>query len=70
MDLRLIFKKGFIGSNDLGILGEALLDAGAQPDNPFNAVGGEEGIAENLVVLLPNTVDTPRPLDQADDRPG
>ena len=44
--------------------------AGAQLDEALDAIGGNEGVAENLVRLLPDAVHAARPLDQPDDGPG
>ena len=42
----------------------------AELDDAFHAVGGQEGVAEDLVRFLPDAVYSAGPLDQADDGPG
>ena len=44
--------------------------AGAQTDQILHPVGGQERIAEDLLGLLPDAVDTTGPLDEPDNGPG
>ena len=63
-------KEGFIGADHFGILVKSCPYAGAQPDQPFDSLGGEEGVAEDVLRLLANAVDAAGALDEADDGPG
>ena len=65
-----VLKEGLIGADDFGVLLQALADAGAQADDPFNAVGRQEGVAEDLLGLLADAVHAAGALDKPDDRPG
>ena len=65
-----VLEKGFIGADDFGILVKSCAYAGAQPDQAFDALGGEERVAEDVLRLLANAVDAAGALDEADDGPG
>ena len=70
MVVLLILEEGLVGADDLGVLAEAVPDAVAEVDDALNAVGGQEGVAENLFGLLPDAVDAASALDESDDGPG
>ena len=40
-------KKRLVRADDLGVLLQALADAGAQADDALDAIGGQEGVAED-----------------------
>ena len=65
----LVLEKGFVGADDLGVFVQALADARAQADEALDAIGGQEGVAEDLLGLLPDAVHAARALDEADDGP-
>ena len=65
-----VLEKGFIGADDLGILIKSCANAGAQPDQTFDALGRQERVAEDVLRLLANAVDAAGALDEADDGPG
>ena len=67
---RLVLEKGFIGTHNLGVLGQALADAGAKPDEALDAFGGQERVAEDRVGALADAVHSAGALNQPDDRPG
>ena len=64
-----VLEEGLVGAHHLGVLVQALPHAGAQPDDALHAVGRQEGVAEDLLGLLPDAIHAARPLDQADDGP-
>jgi hypothetical protein len=66
----IVLEEGFVGAHHLGVLSEPLADAGAKADDLLDAVGWEKCVAEDLVGMLADAVDTARALEQADDRPG
>ena len=65
----LILEKGFVAADHFGVLAEAVAHAGAQADDAFDAVGGEERVAEDLLRLLPDTIHATGPLDESNDGP-
>ena len=64
-----VLKKGFVGSDDFGILIEACSNARSKSDETFNAICGEKGIAQDGVRLLSDAIHAPGALNQADNRP-
>ena len=65
-----VLEEGFVRADHLGVLLQALPHAGAQADDALDAVGRQEGVAEDRLGLLADAVDAAGPLDQADDGPG
>ena len=61
-----VFEEGFIGTHDLGVFLQALLDACAQLNEALDAIGRQKGVAANLLGLLANAVYPASPLDEAD----
>ena len=64
-----VFEEVFVGADDFGILLQALADSGPQPEDSFNAVGRQEGIAENGLRLLADTVHAAGTLHKPNDGP-
>ena len=42
-----VLEERLVGADDLGVLLQALADARAQPDDALDAVGRQEGVAED-----------------------
>ena len=68
--LSLILKEGLVRADDFGVLLQALPHARAQADDALDAIGRQEGVAEDGVGLLADAVHAAGALDQADDGPG
>ena len=47
----------------------SLPDAGPQPNDPFDPIGGQEAVTQNPIGLLTDPIDAASPLDQPDDGP-
>ena len=58
-----------VASHYVGCLVDAVVQALAQLDNLFHTVGREEGIADDVVALLSDTVHTSGSLNESDNRP-
>ena len=69
MVVAVVLEELLIGTDYFGVFTQTLSDTGAQTDNSFHAVGGEEAVAEDAVGFLSNTVHTAGTLDEADDGP-
>ena len=67
--IALILKEGFIASYYLSVLFQSMAHPSPQLNDALDAIGGEERIAENLVGVLANTINTTHSLDQADNGP-
>ena len=61
--VRLVLEERLVGADDLGVLLQPLADARAQADDPLDAVGRQERVAEDLVGLLPDAVHAAGALD-------
>ena len=58
-----------VASHYVGCLVDAVVQALAQLDNLFYTIGREEGIADDVVALLSDTVHTSGSLNESDNRP-
>src|SRR5579883_2040117 len=58
-----VLEENFIGAYHLCILPQARLDALTQANEPFDSIGWQEGVADNIVRLLANTIDAARALE-------
>ena len=65
-----VLEERFVGADHLSVLLETLPDPPAQVDYALDTLGRKEGVAENLLCLLPDTVDAARTLDETYDGPG
>ena len=65
-----VFEEVFVGADHFGVLLQTLADPRSQPEDSFNAVGGQEGIAENRLRFLADTIDAPGTLHKPNDGPG
>jgi hypothetical protein len=64
-----VLEKGFVGTHDFGVFQQALLDAGTQVDETFDAFGGQERVAVDFLCALADAVHPAGALNQPDDRP-
>ena len=67
--LVLILEKRLVRSHHLGIVAEARPNPSAKPDQAFDPIGRQKGIAQNVPRLLADAVHAPGPLNQADNGP-
>ena len=62
-------KENFVAAHDTCVLVDTVVEASAQVDDVFHAVGREKRVTENFVALLSDTVHTSCTLDKPDDSP-
>ena len=65
-----VLEERLVRADHLCVLAEPGPDSPAQVDDALNPLGGQEGVAQNLLGLLAYAVNAARTLDETDDGPG
>ena len=64
-----VFEKRLVCTDYFGVLPEPRPDPATEVDDALYALGGKEGVAQDLFRFLPDAVDAARPLYEPDDGP-
>ena len=64
-----VFEERLVRAHHLGVVLQPRAHAGAQPNESVHALGGQEGIAQDLVGPLAKAIHPARALNQPDDGP-